>query len=669
MLSKVWSAARNGAGADPVWTNPPPLGNTALESLPPISQLEYSDARRGRTSAWQKACGLQGSKGNQRFCRPGALTGHLLQPTEINGFHRTTAIALIGLCLATGALAGEWTSRMKLSLDRVRQGGPPSYSEDFILADAVPQAGRRFTEFSGDVSGRFLGAMAEVEQYTGQVFPELDRVAGKLIKLQKADGHFGAPFSTPEVRTSDMALMWGNGRLLIGLLEYYRVNPKPEVLACARRLGDCMVALGPRFNTPAVMDKFSGDQVATGYICWTQIIEGLVALNGATADPRYLRLAEAVAANTHRYPNQHSHGFVSSLRGILELYRVTHDAKWLAKTEAEWDGIRTSGNLLPEGGLPEIFRPGMERDEGCAEADWLRWNLELWTETHNPRYLDQAELTLFNEFALNQCQNGDFGHHQLTGTGIGNFSAHAWWCCTFHGLRAFPDVFKAAFHAGPAGLYYDLPVEGQGTVEGLTVEANSTLEQNATVTLTVIQSAGRQLTLCLRQPAWASALEVSLNQHPLAGTTTNDYLQLHRTWQRGDTLTVHYPLLTRLVPLPQDKAHVGIRCGPWILGVDQQHDPRFFDEPFEQNQLLLPAETGNQELKLKTVAEASTVAPRSVPVAHRQLRYLPGGYPMEPQTVTLRPIAEATSLADGAAWVFWFEPRLGSEPSPLSAQN
>jgi DUF1680 family protein len=583
---------------------------------------------------------------------------------------RTASFALIALCLATGALAGELTSRMELSLDRVRQGGPPVYSDDFVLADAVPQAGRRFTEFSGDVSGRYLGALASVEQFTGSSIPELDRVAGKLVQLQQADGHFGAPFSTTGVTTSDMALMWGNGRLLIGLLEYYRVKPAPEVLACARRLGDCFVTLAPRFNDPAVREKYSGDQAAVGYICWTQIIEGLVALNRATADPRYLRLAEEVAANTHRYPNQHSHGFVSSLRGILELYQVTRDATWLKKAEAEWEGILTSGNLLPQGALPEIFKPGIQRDEGCAEADWLRWNLELWTETRNPRYLDQAELTLFNEFSLNQFQNGDFGHHQFTSTGIGNFGAHAWWCCTFHGLRVFPVVFNSAFQAGPAGLDYDLPVDGQGAVAGLAVQANSTLEQNATVTLTVTKAEGRELALRLRQPAWASAMELSLNHHPLAGAATNDYVEIHRAWKRGDTLTIRYPLITRLVPLPQDAARVGIMCGPWLLGVDQQHAPRFFDEPFEQNQLLLPVRAGHPELTLKAVAHESTVAPHSVPVAHRQVSYLPGGYSLEPQTVTLRPIAEQTALADGAAWVFWFEPKWEREPnSPITEKT
>jgi len=126
--------------------------------------------------------------------------------------------------ICTGSLfAGELTARYELTLDRVLRGGPPAYNDDFVLADAVPQHVRRFTEFSGDVSGRYIGALAVASQFSGKNFPELDRVVGKLLKLQKEDGHFGEPFSDGAIANRDMALLWGNGRLLIGLLEYYRV--------------------------------------------------------------------------------------------------------------------------------------------------------------------------------------------------------------------------------------------------------------------------------------------------------------------------------------------------------------------------------------------------------------------------------------------------------------
>ena len=101
----------------------------------------------------------------------------------------------LGLLGQAALLAGDdLTARYELTLDRVVHGGPPVFTDDFVLADAVPQHVRRFTEFSGDVSGRYIGALAVAEQFSGKNFPELDRVVGKLVKLQQADGHFGDPF-------------------------------------------------------------------------------------------------------------------------------------------------------------------------------------------------------------------------------------------------------------------------------------------------------------------------------------------------------------------------------------------------------------------------------------------------------------------------------------------
>jgi len=42
-------------------------------------------------------------------------------------------------------------------------------------------------------------------------------------------------------------------------------------------------------------------------------------------------------------------------------------------------------------------------------------------------------------------------------------------------------------------------------------------------------------------------------------------------------------------------------------------------------------------------------------MAEFNLRYLPGGYPAQPQQAVLRPIAEQTSLHDNTEWIFWFQ--------------
>ena len=154
---------------------------------------------------------------------------------------------------ADRASSAPMRDRYELTLQRVLKGDSPAYTEEFLLADVRPTAGRRFTEFSGDLSGRYIGALATAGQVYGAKFPSLDGLVQKVIACQKPDGYFGRSFDYKKPTDDDLALLWGNGRLLVGLVEYYRVKPSPEVLtACreARRLA------GAHWST----DVVKGDQ-------------------------------------------------------------------------------------------------------------------------------------------------------------------------------------------------------------------------------------------------------------------------------------------------------------------------------------------------------------------------------------------------------------------------
>jgi DUF1680 family protein len=541
------------------------------------------------------------------------------------------ARCVILLAVPGAALAGDLTDRMQLTIHRILQGGPPRYSEDLILADAVPRHTRRFTEFSGDVSGRYIEAMSVAA--ATQAGARLDSLVTALVPLQKPDGHFGDALDSSQATDATMAILWGNGRLLIGLMEYHRLHPRPEVLAAARRIGDFLIDLAPLYNSAAVREKYNGEKYAVGYICWTQQIEGLVALYRATREQRYLDLARAMAARTDRHPAQHSHGFLTSLRGVLELYRETGEKQYLEQVEKEWRSLLNSGNVMLQGGVPEMFAPRQKRDEGCSEADWLRLSLALWRETGDAAYLEQAERTWFNEFAYNQFHTGDFGHHTMTAAGMAEAYTHGWWCCTLFGLRAMADVERGAFRiAADGSIEYGLPVDGSIETKDLAVRAVSSLERDGTVRLEVLRAGNRPQTLAVRTPAWSAALPAPVT----------------KVWKKGETIILRYKMQINVLRDPKRPRQIVIFCGPWLLAVDRQASPAFFDEPHEKNQVMVPAAG---ELNPATAAPG----PFTVPVANYLLRYLPGGYPMQPATAVLRPIAEHT-MSDDANPVEWWLP-------------
>ncbi len=71
--------------------------------------------------------------------------------------------------------------RYQVTLNRVLDGVAPAFTQEFLLADVKPVAERRFTEYSGDSSGRYIGALATAARVYGTPFPKLDLLVQKVI--------------------------------------------------------------------------------------------------------------------------------------------------------------------------------------------------------------------------------------------------------------------------------------------------------------------------------------------------------------------------------------------------------------------------------------------------------------------------------------------------------
>jgi hypothetical protein len=281
-------------------------------------------------------------------------------------------------------------ARYRLTLNRVLTGDSPAYTRDFLLKDLTGASGRRFTNFSGDLSGRWIGALASCSAEFGENFPALAPFVRDAIALQRSEGWFGKSFNRDNPNDDDLALLWGNGRLLVGLMEYHQLQPDPAVLATARRLGDFLLAIAPLYNSKQMADAFSAEHYASSYICWTQQTEGLALLYSATKDARYRDLCAAISERAERRAGDHVHGYLCSLRGTLKLYNVTGERRHLDRVIAGWDEINQSGDVLITGGVPERWSPKKIRTEGCAECDWLRLNLGLYRATNDAKYLAAA---------------------------------------------------------------------------------------------------------------------------------------------------------------------------------------------------------------------------------------------------------------------------------------
>jgi len=573
--------------------------------------------------------------------------------------------------------AGEIAERLGMTARRFESGKTPAFTPEFVLADVALKPPRRFSDYSGDASGRYIGALA-VWPVPGKS-QELPSLVNSLLAYQRNDGRFGDPslvFTAEAIGPEHMALLWGNGRLLVGLLEYYRAHPAPRILECARRLGDFLTAVQRETALPEVQKRLAG-QGAAGFICFTQLIEGLVLLAAATNDPKYLENAAAIAPLLEPRGMQHAHGYLTTLRGQMMLYAATGRAEQLRDVEEKYRDLTGSADYTVYGSVLEYFgwqTPGDKskllaasgadpRDEGCGHADFLRLSLQLWRATGNSEYLERAERCLLNGLLPNQFPSGDFGSRVTFERGFKPAANvdRAWWCCTMHGYRAFPDVLNSIVTASSGTLRINLFLDAAWS-DG---EMALSLAQRAIVqgpqpaaffTVSVGKAPAEARTLALRQPSWSRPLLLTLNGKPIQAKAAGGYALVERIWQAGDRLEVRFPCLLRLIlrdgrvvpskALGSQAVDAALYWGPWLMGVDENPDALFFGEPWEDNLIFLP--------------ESPSIGPlRRTALPQLTVSYTHGGFPGI-EHVTLRPISEMAHH-EQAIFAVWLRYRARAE--------
>ena len=444
-----------------------------------------------------------------------------------------------GFVLATnvlwGGVAGDVLTK---GLNRLTQ---PPFDKDFILADVNFNQERRFTHFSGDISGRFIEVTSEISS-RGRVWPDtLPAVLNEITQYQKPDGHYGKDidwskpidFNPTTDQVVMMPALWGNGRLLLGLTAAAEKFRDPKVLESAKKLGDFYVntfyvnTVYPRFCDSNKLDEYKQEgQYASAYVtCVFEGMEGLINLYQLTGDKKYLDTAVKFADFHEQFdvvPVGHSHGSVGQTGMLVRLYEATGNEKYLNRALARWELLVKDGYVNPAGSILEkLWVSGHTCDEGCTEGDWLRLNLLLWKCTKQTKYLDMAERLFWNGIIPNQWPSGGFGHRNMGVDEKGAYSyqdplAESFWCCSFHVPWALNWMRSYLTVGAEKGIYYNftMPFETSFSVGKKVWKLNSRrseFEEKDEFVFDIelsCEEGGKVPPLHLRIPNWAMDVKV-----------------------------------------------------------------------------------------------------------------------------------------------------------------
>ncbi len=550
----------------------------------------------------------------------------------------------------------ELGTRIKMASERLVFGKEPEMTEDFLLAGVTldPKFNVRFSEYSGDQAGRYLSTFSRIRVKGSPV--DLDVLVKKIIANQKPDGRFGNAdlfFDPAKLTGNHMALLWGNGRLLTGLMDYYVVSKNPEALQSAVRLGKFLTDIAQSCTRPEVIEKFK-TMGAMGFICFTQITDGLVKLYEQTSDKKYVELAGSIYKLLPEFGNQHSHGYLNTVLGVVGLYNATKDTSHLNFAKQIYRQVVSSNNYLITGGVPEFFgEEGFSdgfRDEGCSEADFVMLSLELWKATGNMDYLDKTEYCLLNEMMYNQYCSGDFGSHPFDrnfGFTLSNSQGRAWWCCDYHGLQAMlaarDIIVTNKKGVKQVNLYSYTHYKDADMAFTLGKVAKNEAKYNL-----VIDSCGNsEQVIALRAPSWASSTTVLVNGKESAEKPVDGYIHLKQQWKKGDEITIDFAYKLQLVTfdrktipiaeMPEKLSQAALQYGPYLMSVDDVYSLPFMSESSTANIIYLQEKdlAGSNPVKAKA-PETSNLAE-----AYLQMDYKHDGY-YSIEKVTMRPMSEVT---------------------------
>ncbi len=505
-------------------------------------------------------------------------------------------------------------------LDRgIARLGQEPYTAEWLLADVSFKLNRIFTNYSGDVSGRFLELATLTSPHGRFQPPSLNRVVKEVAQYQNPDGHFGLRIDLSkrmERNSTPIPMLWGNARLLVGLVTAATHFHDTNLLAAARRLGDFYVSTADVFCSVAREAELKATGTGgDGYTCcYFPAIESLALLYRATGERRYLQQAERMAEwfkNFDALPTDHSHGNLCAWRGILALYDITGKRQYLERALAKWEKAVGEGYVWPVGGVGEHWYINYPGDEGCSESDWLRFNLELWRYTGETRFLEIAERLLHNQYAGNQCPNGGYGWRAFDGDNAGPIGTHGnvqeWnFCCSFHGPLGLHFLRAYVAAASERGIYISFPLEFQAEVGSgkrdwqVSLKArpgSSNHLREYELELAAVGKKSDRTTLWLRKPEWATTVRFSDSSGaPVPFTIEGGYVRTTRRFRSGERLRVGFEAGLRVE---------GRRFQQCVLasgGITRLHDVALLDGP----ELLFAAPApGSGRLTLLARREAS----------------------------------------------------------------
>jgi hypothetical protein len=396
--------------------------------------------------------------------------------------------------------------------------------------------------------------------------------------------------------------IWSHRYNLYGLLVYEKYFHNEDVVMACRKMADLLIKVygqGTGYDITKAGTRY-GMSTST-------LLESMMMLYERTGDQKYLDFSLHIVDQCEANPNHRllstmlekdefynsgdgkAYQIMANFLGYIMIYRATEDVKYLDAVVNGWNKIKAQ-HLLVSGGpwsgdragdetwghecfaRPSDFTPDNAYVEGCSDATWMQLNIHLYELTGETKYMDEAELCLFNDTLAHQGRDG------------------VKWCYFTRPNQSLPpynDKFHCCASSLPRGMEM-YAAHMLGTTKGrlvinslspftgslgnslgkgqVIVKSQFPYAQTATIQFSDNQE--KQFDCEIRMPINTTCKNINFNGKKIAiKLNKQGNPVVSNTWKHGDVLTIEMEFLlkAKVTTGEKGKSWVAFAYGPVVL--------------------------------------------------------------------------------------------------------
>jgi len=212
----------------------------------------------------------------------------------------------------------------------------------------------------------------------------------------------------------------------------------------------------------------------------------------------------------------------------------------------------------------------LEGPESCNSNNMLKLTEDLFDDTHDAKYADFYEATMWNHIMSTQDpKTGGYVYFTtLRPQGYRIYSQvnQGMWCCVGTGMENHSKYghFIYTHSLTNDTLYVNLFTSSELNSKkfGIRQETNFPYEQKTKLTITK----GGKFTLAIRKPAWTSA------------DGKASYTYQTKKWKKGEVVEVELPMSLRYEECPDYGQYIAFKYGPILLAARTETEAQLLNE-------------------------------------------------------------------------------------------